>query len=219
MRNLTGVKVGRLTVVKPTEERRNKSVVWEAVCDCGTTTKVSARNLTSSRPTQSCGCYHIDNIKSRCVTHGMRDSSEYAVWRSMKARCLNPNHKSYKHYGAKGISVCSDWANDFAKFIADMGVRPSSKHTLERLKYSEGYNKINCVWATHKTQARNRRSNTVWEHEGEKLCVSEWAERLDILPETLLTRVYKLGWDIQKTLSTPVRKNKRDGASTTKENS
>ena len=208
MRDLTGLRVNRLTVIRPTNERRNKSVVWEVVCDCGKHTKVAASNLTSKRPTQSCGCYHIDNVKNRSTIHGMRNTPEYAVWRTMKARCLNPKHKSFKNYGARGITIQKDWINDFSQFLSDVGRRPSSEHTLERIDNNEGYTKSNCTWKTLKEQARNRRSTVFWRLGDDTFCIAEWAEKLGILPETLHTRVNRLGWSIEKALTTPVRKHR-----------
>lgn len=53
--DLTGQRFGRLTVIRPTEERRRKAVVWECKCDCGNTAFVSSKNLKTGT-TRSCGC-------------------------------------------------------------------------------------------------------------------------------------------------------------------
>ena len=55
IRDLTGQRIGRLTVIKPTDERRNGSVMWECKCDCGNTAYVRAIALRSGN-TASCGC-------------------------------------------------------------------------------------------------------------------------------------------------------------------
>ena len=34
----------------------------------------------------------------------------------MKQRCYNPNEKSYKWYGAKGIKICDEWINSPKSF-------------------------------------------------------------------------------------------------------
>ncbi len=83
-------------------------------------------------------------------------SPGYRSWQMMKNRCLNPNAEDYAYYGARGITVCQDWYV-FANFIRDLGRRPSMLHTLERVDGSVGYNKGNCIWATRKQQARNRK--------------------------------------------------------------
>ena len=53
--DLTGQRFGRLSVLRPTEERVRKSVVWECRCDCGNTAYVTSKNLKSGI-TKSCGC-------------------------------------------------------------------------------------------------------------------------------------------------------------------
>ena len=40
----------------------------------------------------------------------------YTIWIGMKGRCYNENNTAYKYYGAKGVTVCDEWLNDFARF-------------------------------------------------------------------------------------------------------
>ena len=49
----------------------------------------------------------------------------------MKQRCFNSNSSDYKYYGARGITVCQRWLDDFWNFVEDMGERPTG-HTLDR---------------------------------------------------------------------------------------
>lgn len=58
-RDITGVRFGRLTAIRPTEKRLFGAVVWECLCDCGNTTNVSLGNLNGGS-TKSCGCLHKD---------------------------------------------------------------------------------------------------------------------------------------------------------------
>lgn len=53
-KDLTGMRFGELTAVKPTDKRDSGSIVWECACDCGQTCDVSARNLVNGH-TKSCG--------------------------------------------------------------------------------------------------------------------------------------------------------------------
>jgi hypothetical protein len=74
----------------------------------------------------------------------------------MWTRVTNPRQRSFKDYGARGITVCPEWKS-FERFLADMGERPSGL-TLERCRVNEGYRPDNCYWADGETQGNNRQA-------------------------------------------------------------
>jgi hypothetical protein len=104
----------------------------------------------------------------------------------MKNRCTNPKCKDYGKYGARGIGFPAEWIT-FAGFLIDMGLRPSSLHSLERSDNNASYSKSNCVWATKKEQSRNRRF--IKRYEGKT--VWEWAAELGIKPTSFHLRLYR----------------------------
>lgn len=151
---IVGARFGRLTVAG--EPAKIDSYTRVAVrCDCGTEKTIRTSSLGSSA--NSCGCFRKEDSSARFRTHGMRDTSEYRIWQGMKWRCLNPNYKPYPNYGGRGITVCDRWRDSFEAFLADMGPRPSKKHTLDRLDNDGNYEPGNVAWRTYAEQSQNRR--------------------------------------------------------------
>lgn len=74
----------------------------------------------------------------------------------MMERCNNINHKDYKYYGARGISVCDEWHN-IQNFIKDMYPYFEDGLTLDRIDNDKDYSKDNCRWTNKKIQSRNTR--------------------------------------------------------------
>jgi hypothetical protein len=100
--------------------------------------------------------------------HGLRNHPLYSTWKSMKARCYNQRSTNYERYGARGVTVCDEWRNDFAAFLRDMGEKPSPKHSLERKNNAGPYSPDNCCWATASEQVKNRRAYVMPNKQGEK---------------------------------------------------
>jgi hypothetical protein len=83
------------------------------------------------------------------LTHGLRYTSEYRIWTNLKTRCLNPSYPAYANHGALGIQLCKRW-REFENFYADMGPRPSSRHSIKRHNNDGPYDPANCFWGTYK---------------------------------------------------------------------
>lgn len=119
--------------------------------------------------------------------HGPGNSPEYRTWSAMIQRTCNPRSKDFPNYGGRGIDVCIAWL-EFENFLYDMGPRPPGT-TLDRIDNSKGYNPDNCRWATREQQARNKRTTSVVEFEGEKITVAEYARRLGMSLSTAKRRL------------------------------
>lgn len=219
--DLTGQRFGRLTVVQRSEQKRNRtrsrapSFKWLCKCDCGNDTHLSGDSLKSrTRKTVSCGCFNRENrfqpgraSKGR-PTHGFSRNPLYQAWKSMISRCYDPTDSQWKNYGGRGITVCTEWCGDdgLKRFISDMGQRPDfsrpREFSIDRKDNNSGYSSSNCKWATNTEQTRNTRKNVVLTLRGESFCVAAWAERVGIHHTTLRKRL-KLGWSIERTLTSP----------------
>ena len=134
---------------------------------------------------------------------------EYTSWLGMRQRCRNPRNQDFPTYGGRGIRVCERW-DSFLTFLEDMGPKPSRKHELDRYPDKNGnYEPGNCRWATRTQNVRNTRFNRLITFNGETLCLAEWAERTGISAGLLQGRLTRLKWTVERALTTPTRKDKR----------
>ena len=167
MIEMTGRKYGRLLVLRRAPVVA-KGVKWECLCDCGVIKVVDGNDLRKpdGRATRSCGCMQREKLlaySKSCTgkpghhtTHGLSGSLEYSSWANMWQRCTNPNDPKFHCYGARGITICERW-QDFEAFFADMGLRPSADHSIDRIHNDGNYEPGNCRWATRSQQNKNRR--------------------------------------------------------------
>lgn len=138
---------------------------------------------------------------------------EYFVWINMKTRCYNKNVKEYANYGGRGIVVCDEWKNSFVDFLVDMGRIPKKngmRYSLDRIDVNKNYCFENCRWATDEEQANNKRNNNLITLNEKTQTLQMWSKEVGISEKTIRSRL-KLGWTIEKTLSTPVKSVKYNG--------
>lgn len=144
-------------------------------------------------------------------TSGGKKTPEFNSWTCMKSRCFNPKFPFYEDYGGRGITVCERWMV-FENFFADMGPRPSLKHTLDRIDNNGHYEPDNCRWATKSEQNCNRKNAVVLEFRGERLNLEIWAKRVGIKVDTIAGRL-KRGWPVDEALTVPPSLSNRRRAS------
>lgn len=128
--------------------------------------------------------------------------SLHPCWRKMIERCYSATCRDYPNYGGRGIQVCKRWREDFWAFVADMGPKPTSKHTIERDDNDGNYESSNCRWATKKEQACNKRSNHLLIVNGIPQLISALAEKYNIDRLTIRRRL-KRGWSEQDAATRP----------------
>lgn len=214
-KDITGQRFGML-VARRIVARSRRGPVWEFGCDCGGKTE-RISTLVVSGHTRSCGCLKSSHLADRNRSHGEatrgRPTKEYRAWAAMIRRCYDAGQKFYRNYGGRGITVCDRWRESFDAFLADMGRAPSGRHTVDREDNDKGYEPSNCRWATRIQQARNTRRNRLLTLNGETMTLGEWSARTGIHYVTLISRLDRLGWSLEKTLSTPARIKRSSGHS------
>ena len=198
--NLNGSIFGMLTVIGFVGKNERRVAIWRCRCECGKEINAPSGNLKNGQ--YSCGCDAIRKFKEFKTTHGMTSSSEWNIWNGARKRCRLVTDPAYSKYGGRGIDMCDEWYDSFQKFYDDMGPRPKGL-TLDRKDNNKGYSKENCRWATYTTQNRNKASNHLWEFNGEKKCITEWAQSTGVRKDTLRRRVCVYGWTVERALTTP----------------
>lgn len=202
-----GARYGRLVVVRELP-RTGATRRAECKCDCGSMSRPYIFRLVRGE-TRSCGCVRREDFVRGSTRHGggRRGAArmpEFTIWLSMRQRCRDPKTACYYRYGGAGVYVCKRWSL-FENFMADMGQRPTPKHSIDRVDGSKGYEPGNCRWATAKEQGRNRKNNHRLSFRGQSLTMIEWCEKTGIKLKTLWHRI-KVGWSVERALTEPVHK-------------
>jgi hypothetical protein len=201
----TGNVYGKLTVISFVEIRSN-SARWLCRCECGNEVDVRGAMLRYGSH-QSCGCARQIN--------GLYNTSEHSTWTGMIQRCTNQTLPRYSDYGGRGITICERWRNSFLAFYEDMGPKPSPKHSIDRKNNDGNYScgrcaqcvangwDANCRWATPRQQTLNSRHARYLTHNGETMCITDWARRTGIKRLTIAARL-ESGWTVADALTQPV---------------
>lgn len=200
----TGQKYNRMTIISFSHSL-NGHRYWKCECECGNYRTVQIRSVVVGN-TKSCGCYNKEKVREagkKNKTHGYSTSRFYKLWWSLIQRCTNKKSAMYKDYGAKGIKICDDWLK-FENFLKDMGVRPSNLHTIGRIDNSKDYDTSNCKWVIDETKR-----GLIVEYKGTKKLLIDWSKELNIERSILYSRIFQMGWDIEKAFLTPVKKYKK----------
>jgi hypothetical protein len=187
-------KIGDWTIIRRVYKPNDKNNIWWRVeCVCGNQETLRQRSmLYGSSPRLNCGC-------KKPETPVADNQREYHTWQNMLARCYDPTHPSYERYGGRGIGVVPEWrdkATGFRQFLADMGPRPSDKHSIDRNDPNKDYGPNNpCTWETVKVQNRNK-ENTVWVTDpdtGNPIKAADLADKWGVRYQVMRSKLMRMG--------------------------
>ena len=198
VRDISGLKFGLWIVAEHVSGPK-----WICECACGIRSVVWSTNLISGKST-SCGCDRPQKMRAKISTHGMSGSDIFDVWNGMIQRCYNPKNPSFKSYGARGIKVCDSWRASIHQFDADVGPRPTPRHTVDRINNDGNYEPANCHWATITEQANNRRTNRRVSVGGENMTLAQASRKMQVNHSTVRARLRR-GWTIERALQLALR--------------
>lgn len=197
---LLGKRFGRLLVIGLSHATSN-GLVWTCRCDCGNTKIIQTRQLSQGK-TRSCGCLRRELTKRKHTLHGKSNTPEFRIWAGMLTRCCNPKSTHFDRYGGRGIKVCDRWRDSFAAFLADLGTRPTPRHSLDRTNNDGDYSPENCRWATSKEQCSNQSTNRRISAFGEVKHLAEWAREKGVHVTTIASRL-KRGLTLEEAVTIP----------------
>lgn len=186
-----------------------------AQCECGKFLFVNSMSLVRLS-THSCGCFRSECLVAKNKdnsTHGQRNTPIYRSWRGMKNRCYNRKIKEFARYGARGITVCDEWRNDFQSFY-EWSIKNGWQEGLsvDRIDNNSGYSPDNCRWATDKQQSNNRRDNISVTHNGRTMTLAQWSrEPQCIVSLACLRQRLRAGMPFSEATMKPSRRKSSNG--------
>lgn len=192
-RLFAGARFGRLTIVGKHSDSPRDGDYWDVICDCGTRTIKSGRNLLYYG-TSSCGCLAKEKAAQLKKKHEKYKHPLYSHWNNMKTRCLNENRAQYKDYGGRGITICDEWLHDFESFY-EWSIKNGFHEglSLDRIDVNGNYEPSNCKWSTHIEQSNNKRTNHIISVRGEDVTMAEAARKYNVSYGTVRNRI-AMGW-------------------------
>lgn len=200
--DLSGKSFGYWKVIRRAGRTKGGKSTWLCECICGKMKEVRGDILKSGQ-SKSCGCMTTELSAEKNTTHGKTKTKLYRVWNQMIQRTTNKKTKDYKYYGGRGITVCKEWKESFETFETWAHINGYADNlTIDRIDNNKGYEPNNCRWVTRKVQSRNTRYNHFLTYNGTTKTITDWAQETGIKRCVLYERINKLGWDVEKALTT-----------------
>lgn len=194
---------GSWTVISGPKSSKDKHVLYECKCDCGTTQMVRRGNLVRGKSV----CCRNCSVKKNPRYHGKSriGNKLYGLWNTIKTRCNNPRREKYRRYGGRGIKICPEWENDFVAFEKwALGQKGSEKPfcQIDRIDNDGPYSPENCRFVSNSVNSHNRSTTRLVTAFGETKCLVEWErdDRCVVARKTIYNRL-QAGWTPERAIS------------------
>lgn len=173
--DIKGQKFNKLTAIKYAGNEK-----WEFECECG---KIIVKTTADVKRGKTKSCSRL------CTTGNSSKHPLYQTWDGIKKRCYQTGATGYHNYGGRGIKMSDEWRYSFWSFVSDMGDKPFSASTIERIDNNADYCKENCIWASPKEQASNRRNNIYITYQNEVYTLYAICKLLNLKHSTTYLRL------------------------------
>lgn len=142
--------INGITILEYIRSDKYNNKYYKVRCFCGKEF-ISIYSSIHSGHTKSCGCL-VNKYGD------LSKDTRYTNWLAMVKRVTNPNNKAYDHYHSliHGKVIEEDWVKSPENFYKEIGDKPDSSYTIDRIDNSLGYVKGNVKWSTHQEQQLNR---------------------------------------------------------------
>lgn len=203
LRDLTGQKFGRLTVINRGNNNPQGKPKWNCLCDCGCIKEFNPSSLLNGT-CKSCGCLQRELASIRMTKSGESRTRLYKIWNNMNLRCNKEKNKDYKDYGERGITVCEEWKDflQFKEWSINSGYQENL--TIDRINVNGNYSPLNCKWSTRSEQSNNCRSCIFITRENKTKTITQWSKELGFKSGTILRR-YHAGTPIENLFNPVIR--------------
>ena len=203
-KDISGQTFNRVLVLYRKGHAKDKHITWWCRCSCGAEFECPGNALIRGN-TKSCGCLSKELTIKRSTKHGAATrKNKHPIYRNyhhMLERCYNPNNKNYNLYGARGITVCETWKNDFSTFFNwALSNNWQQGLSIDRIDNNGNYYPENCRWSTQLEQCNNQNKNIVLTYQNKTQTLSQWARELN-MPYACLYDRYLRKLPVEKVLT------------------